>query len=151
MKSATYARLFLFIPFVVLTESILYFHYHDLEANAKGLQAFNFYWNFFAIFWVIPYTILAIYLLIWSRGKAKDEIKARYILAPVLLIFLSLGIYLIAGIIGFASTKDFYRAAPILLFASIGSIPGDLIVGYLLVGFALLIYKIFQKIRVIRD
>jgi hypothetical protein len=75
MKSTTYARLALLLPYLTLIESIGYFIYNDLDTKIETiLQSANFFWNFFAFFWFVPYTILAIYLLIRSRGKTIEQV-----------------------------------------------------------------------------
>lgn len=153
MKSATYARLALLLPYLTLIESIGYFIYNDLDTkNETILQSANFFWNFFAFFWFVPYTILAIYLLIRSRGKTIEQVRSIYMSAPFTLMFVAPLTYIAIMIIGSLSDETFIRGlGQILIFATIASAPASLIIGYIFVTISLLFYKGLQKIKFIRN
>ena len=153
MNSKTFARLTLLLPFLTLIESIVYFRLNDLDPyNKTALMNINFFWNFFALFWFIPYTILVIYLLIWSRKKTVEQIKNRYITAPLIFMYLSGGLFFLIGIVRMFLEKDMpHGISWIFMMAAMASIPLSLLFGYAFVGVALLLYKTLQKINVIQD
>jgi len=153
MKSVTFARLVLFTPYLTLIESVGYFitQNYKLE-DAPTIQVFNEVWNFFALFWVIPYTILTVYLLIWSLRKTKEQIQATYTCAPILMAFISPSTYIILLIIGFFLDHNFLKGlGQILVVAMFVSIPASLIIGFIAVGFFLLIYKFLEEFKIIKD
>ncbi len=160
MKSKTYARLILLLPYLSFVESIGYFKFNNLDyEHLTVLGNVNYYWNFFAIFWFIPYTILAIGLLIWSRNKTIEEIKTTYTRAPIKMMFLTVGLFgalmTIAQITSIIfNNKDGSGGlgiTAIMFFSIIIAIPASLIIGYPYVGISLLLYEVLQKIKFIRD
>jgi hypothetical protein len=161
MKSKTYARLILFLPYLSLVESIGYFRFHNMDwEHLTILDNINFWLNFCAIFWFIPYTILTIYLLLWSRKRTIDEIKNTYTASPLVLTFIAGGLYFALAIISFVFGLIFDKSpsysigtpvAMIMGFATFVSIFASLIVGYACVSVSLISYNILQKINFIRD
>jgi len=153
MNSKTVARLMLSLPFLTLIESIGYFKFYDWDPNKKDLlMNINVFWNFIAIFWFIPYTILAIYLLIWSRKKTFEQIKNTYIIAPFMMMYLSSGLYFLISIVELLLNKNAsYSGSPILLLATTVSIPASLLFGYAFVGVSLVFYKVLQKLKILQD
>jgi len=106
----------------------------------------------FGIFiWGIPYTLLAIGLGLWSRGKPTQKIIRIFILSPVILaILISLEMFafsvnwndLGAGIS--QNSTDF--GASIL---SLGALA--LIFGYLSIGVVAGIYKVLTLLKLIKN
>jgi len=141
------------LPFLTLIESIGYFKFYDWDPNKKDLlMNINVFWNFIAIFWFIPYTILAIYLLIWSRKKTFEQIKNTYIIAPFMMMYLSSGLYFLISIVELLLNKNAsYSGSPILLLATTVSIPASLLFGYAFVGVSLVFYKVLQKLKILQD
>ena len=153
MKSSTFARLALLLPYVPLAESILYFIFRDISEEDSLLQSFNLLWNFLAIFWYIPYTMMVIYLLIWSNGKSTDQIFKRYTFAPLILMLLSSGLFVILFLIGLllGSESDIGGILMIFGLAAVVAIPASLVLGYLFVGISLFVYKFLVKLGFIKD
>jgi hypothetical protein len=151
MKSTTYARLVLLLPYLTLVESVGYFKVYEYEyENAAVLQVINEFWNFFAFFWFIPYTILVIYLLIWSRRKTTEQIEYTYTLAPFMMMFVSIVSYLAILITGSLFDQGFYKGlGGILIIAAIVAVPASIIFGYIFVGISFLGYKFLQKLNLI--
>lgn len=148
MKSSNFARLALLLPYIPLVESILYFVFRDISEQDSFLQSFNLLWNFLAIFWYVPYTLLVIYLLIWSIRKTSDQIFKRYKFAPLILMFLAAGPYTILFLIGLVLGDDSELGGILMIFgiAAVAAVPASLILGYAFVGISLLIYKLFLRI-----
>jgi hypothetical protein len=153
MKSSTFARIVLLLPYLLLIESVVYFIVRDISEEDSLLQSFNILWNFLAIFWYIPYTILVIYLLIWSIGKTTNQIITRYKFAPLMLMFLSMAIFAILFLIGLLLGSESDASGILMIFgvAAVVTIPASLILGYLFVGISLLLYKLLIKTGFIKD
>ena len=150
MKSTTFARLALLLPYLILVESALYFIFHDISEKDSLLQTFNLIWNFLAIFWFIPYTILVIILLIRSRGKTFEQIKKMFGSAPLRMMYIAPATYAVILIIGSIVSREFFEGAwRILLLAAGVSIPASLLLGYSFLGFSLLLHKLLLKTGVV--
>jgi hypothetical protein len=152
MKPATFARLSLFLPYLILIESAAYFIFHDMAEKDSLLQTFNILWNFLAIFWVIPYTILVILLLARSRGKTFEQIKKIFRVAPLLLTVMAPATYAMILIVGSIVNREFFEGAwRVLLLASAVSIPASLLLGYSFLGFSLFLYNLLIKMDLIQE
>ncbi|SRR6266508_4332562 len=152
MKSSTFARLALFLPYLILIESVVYFIFYDISEKDSLIQTFNIVWNFLAIFWFIPYTILVIILLVRSKGKSFVEIKTIFRSAPIRMMYIALATYAVILIIGSIVNQDFFESAwRILSLAAAVSIPASLLLGYAFLGLPLLLHKLLLKIGVVRD
>ncbi|HEX2990749.1 MAG TPA: hypothetical protein VHO49_08720 [Anaerolineales bacterium] len=147
MKSSNFARLALLLPYIPLLESILYFVFRDISEEDSFLQSFNLLWNFLAIFWYVPYTLLVVYLLIWSIRKTTDQIFKRYKFAPVILMLLAAGLYTILFLLGLALGIDSELGGILTIFgiAAVVAVPASVILGYAFVGISLLLYKLFLR------
>ena len=144
MKSSNFARLALLLPYIPLVESILYFVFRDISEQDSFLQTFNLLWNFLAIFWYVPYTLLVIYLLIWSIRKTTDQIFKRYKFGPVILMFLAAGLYTILFLVGLVLGEDSELGGILMIFgiAAVVAVPASLILGYTFVSLSLMLYKL---------
>jgi len=152
MKSTTFARLALFLPYLILIESVVYFIFSDISESDSLLQSFNIAWNFLAIFWFPPYTILVILLLARSKGKSFAEIKRLFLSAPYWLMITAPVTYTVVLIVGSIADREFFGSAwRFLLLAGAVSIPASLILGYAFVGISLLLYKLLSRIGVISN
>jgi len=152
MKSTTFARLALFLPYLILIESAVYFIFYDINEKDYLLQTFNIVWNFLAIFWFVPYTILVIVLLIRSRGKTFEQIKKIFRTAPFMMMFMAPATYVVILIVGSMVNREIFDGAwRILLLATAVSIPASLLLGYIFLGISLLLRKLLLKIGVVRD
>lgn len=153
LKSSNFARLALLLPYLPLVESILYFVFRDLSEQDSFLQSFNLLWNFLAIFWYVPYTLLVVYLLIWSIRKTTDQIFKRYKFAPVILMFLAAGLYSILFLVGLVLGEESELGGILMIFgiAAVVAVPASLILGYAFVGISLLIYKLFLRMGWVKE
>jgi hypothetical protein len=156
MKSITYARLTLLAPYFILIVSILGFisSYYHLKAGyipnigeiISGLILYS------AVLWFVPYTILTIGLLVWSIRKSFQQFQIAYIGSPILFSVLFSLFFVAIG----ATAPDMGETNIILEMAMVAFVTATLailviIVGYLLVGLSLLVYKVLFKLKVIRD
>ena len=153
MNSSTFSRLALLLPYLPLIQSILYFVFRDISEQDSFLQTFNLLWNFLAIFWYVPYTLLVVYLLIWSVRKTSDQIFKLYKFAPVILMFLAAGLYTILFLVGLVLGDDSELGGILMIFgiAAVVAVPASLILGYAFVGISLLIYKLFLRMGWVKE
>lgn len=152
MKSTTFARLALFLPYLILIESAVYYIFFDISETESPLEFFNLAWNFLALFWFLPYTILVTVLLIRSRGKTFEQIKRMFLAAPWMLAGITPVTYMAVLLIGSLISRGFFADFwEVLLFAAAVAIPASLVLGYLFVGFSLLLHRLLIKTRVVRD
>jgi hypothetical protein len=157
MNSRTFASILLFLPFFTLVESIGYFMFYDTSLeNPPLLETLNTFWNFLAIFWCVPYSILVIYLLIWSRNKTIEQIEKKFSAAPTLLMLLMCGLYLsLALLMWFLGENHPYNTygggtTAFLVMAAI-AFPTSLGAGFGFVGLAFLIHRLFKKWGLVHD
>lgn len=152
MKARTFFKLALAIPYVLWGVCWLIVYvtnqtvWGQTEFSGTGsileiLLMIIFYYAFGAIVWFIPYTLLAIGLLVWSRRKSIEDIYKAAVRSPLLLAalmsLLSIAISIDSGGID-AILKNALQ--PFLLFGSF-----SLIFGYLCVGIAIGLYKLLQS------
>lgn len=128
---------------------MLYSQKNKLGYNPSLLMSLNYDWLFFAIFWFIPYSLLAIYLFFWSRNKTVGQIRGEYVLAPLKMMYLSVGLYLTITIILLITGSESF----VFIFgaATVASIPASLVLGYFFVGLSFLLYKVLQKFKFVQD
>ena len=156
MTSITFYRLALLLPYLTLIPG--YYLAKDFLANqsSNGLLSTQFLgmsWMVLSAFWIIPYTILVIGLLIWSKGKSSNTIRSWFLRSPFILMMVTIIVFIVAGVLGSYSsdpnTSGFLGG--VLLLGPICSAPFSLIIGYVFVVFALLLYEILNKFSYIRD
>ncbi len=151
MKSTTFARLALFLPYLILIESAVYFIFYDVSENDSLLQTFNIAWNFLAIFWFLPYTILVIILLARSKGKTFAEVRRFFLSAPFWMMVMTPTTYVVILVGSIVNRTFFENTWRILLLAAAVSIPASLLLGYAFLGISLLLHRLLLKIGIVRD
>ena len=107
------------------------------------------FYTFGALFWFIPYTVLAIGLLLWSIHKPTDKIYKVSLFSPLLLAMLMVTEAVIFFIPGSESTIG--DVVFNILFGSLLFGGSSLAFGYLFVGTALGLYKLLQYKNIIKD
>ena len=151
MKSTTYARLALFLPYLFLLATYIYLNVLQPDTAAEiTLNNLSFVWSFSALFWAIPYTILVLCLLIWSRGKSLQKIINAYLLAPFGLSIITFITYTFAYVTISLYTGDFRTGLEWFGFLLLITVLANLLVGYLFVGIALLLYILVKRIGFIK-
>jgi hypothetical protein len=99
------------------------------------------------ILWLVPYTILAVGMWIWSRSKSTATLYKAALLTPILLtVFMFLETVLIS--LPADSVMEFAENA-ILAIVLMGGF--SLVFGYMCVGIALGIFKFLQTKNIIAD
>jgi len=164
MKVKTFFVVTLFFPYlcwiivkaITITTPASSHHNSILELFSRLLNFINFIYVSTIWGWGIPYAILVIGLLIWSRNKSSQRIYRAAFYSPLLLPFL----VVIEIIIAFLSlsllggTQSFWKdllvvliSVPVIyLFAAIVVTP----LGYIFVGFGLVVFKLLVRFKAIK-
>lgn len=152
MKSTTYARLFLFLPYLCLIAAWVSLYRLDLQtASGAALHSLSFVWVYSGLFWIVPYTHLVICLLLWSRGKSVEMIAIVYSLAPCALAVVTLIAYAIVQVTVWIDTGQLWEGLDIFATTSMITVLADLVIGYLFVGIALLFFAVLKRAGLIKD
>jgi hypothetical protein len=97
------------------------------------------------VIWILPYTILAVSLWIWSKGKPADKTARSFAFSPLIMAIL------VAVEMGFFSILWGGEGVSSDFGASVAAIGGLAIpFGYLIIGMVAGIYKLFSRIHLIR-
>lgn len=102
------------------------------------------------IFWFIPYSLLAIGTWIWSKNKSIESLRKSGLRAPVIfsgLIAIEYSIIILVNYLPSETGKVIWASesgdATMQFLAML--ITSSLLVGYLLVGIALVIFKVLKS------
>jgi len=108
------------------------------------------------IFWFIPYSLLAIGMWIWSKNKSVESLRKLGLRAPVILSGLLAIEYSIIVLVNYlpSETGEVIWASEsgdaTMQFLAL-LITSSLLVGYLLVGIALAIFKVLKSKKLIAE
>lgn len=151
MTSITFYRFALFLPYLTLIPG--YFLANQSASELFGVQFLGMSWMVLAGFWIIPYTILVVGLLIWSKGKSSNTIKSVLLRAPLLLMIVAPAVLALFGILGSYLSDPNLRVffVGLLMFGPLFSAPFSLIVGYIFVVIGLLLFEMLNRFGYIRD
>jgi hypothetical protein len=164
MKTKTFLRLSLLIPFLVWGICILFFVLWSgsdsngpvaNESTIVGIILWTILFYVFGIIgWFLPYVLLAMVLLIWSlRGRAQTLMNV-FALSPVAMAVL---IVIFLSVISASSQDwDMFLSNPLVSAENFFGSPLWFVIltllwGYICVGVGFGIYKILQRRGFIRD
>ena len=164
MKTTSYLRLSLLIPFLVWASCALaLFLWSRFEPNGLGSQSptaidviamFFLFYVFGILVWFLPYLLVCIILLVWSfKSRAQVLIKV-FALAPVGMAFLVLAFVDVLSLIGEDMSTLVSKPRPFFedLFGSnVLFLILTLLWGYMCVGIGYGTYKILQRLEFIHD
>lgn len=168
MKTNTYLRWSLLIPFLVWGVSLLIFMIagifstvafpvgESLFAVDIALMFLTFY-VFGIIVWIFPYILLALTLFLWSFiGKARTALKVFAIsplaMTPLTVATLTILILGTSGESNISSSPGIFNQDLLLIIGiSLLGAAFALIWGYICVGIGYGIYRFLQKRQLIRD
>ena len=152
MKPQTFFRLAILFPYLlwiicVLIVALLSTLTQEISSTLNVVMMPFFFYAFGILLWFIPYTILAIGMWIWSKGKSTKALYKLALSAPILLFILMLFevvvIYQPAKNMG-ELTADLPGQA-----AMMGSF--SLFFGYFCVGIALGIFKLLKSKNIVSE
>jgi hypothetical protein len=165
MKTATYLRLSLLIPFLVWGVCLLFFLLLGaFEPTGSEIMGSNIvlglvFWTIlFYLFgilgWFLPYALLAVVLLIWSFRSQAQVLMKGFAFSPfVMAVLIVLVVNLLSMGSGdwklFSSTsterfEDFFGSSLWFVILTLGW-------GYLCVGIGFGVYKFLERLGFIRD
>jgi hypothetical protein len=145
MKPVTYFRFALLIPYLLWGLSVLVVAIAPQETSSTWTTLLTpvYFYAFGILLWFLPYTVLAVGLLIWSRNKQAGALFKAAMIAPLVLAVLMV---VEAGLVSIPSGGMSEFGSTLLGQAAVlGGF--SLVFGYLCVGFALGIYKFLQLRR----
>ena len=161
MKSHTYLRLSLLLPYALWAIMALLASIQGLSENTSllgetvefrnvGFLAALFLVGIF--FWFIPYTLLVLGLLLWSRKKEVKAIVRVFALSPIILTALILLEVNVLSILledpGVIWTAFHLRDLMSLNLLAVGLTLG---IGYFCIALGFGLYKLLQKLHIIKD
>jgi Na+/H+-translocating membrane pyrophosphatase len=150
MKPRTYFGLALLFPYVLwILCALALFVVSPLETSAfwNAVVAPVFFYALGVLFWFIPYTILAIGLWFWSRGKSTAALYKAGLVAPLLLIVLMLvEVVLISLPVNSLAVLTEELVSQSVMVGVLG-----LVFGYLCVGIVLLVYRSLRARKLIEE
>lgn len=158
MRPQTYFRLALLLPYILWGFCVLIvalFGAIDdqwMDRETTILHLFEWIASVYMIgilFWFIPYTLLAIALWIWSLHRQTQTILRVFAASPLILAVL-----IIVEISIFAfDPESFSAAANFENFGSLTALTGliTLVAGYTCVGIGFGLYKLLQRLGIIRE
>ncbi len=155
MKQQTFLKLALLFPYALWAVGVLITILMPSQPDASenwNLMLLPVMFYVLGIFvWIAPYTILAVGLWLWSRGKAAKQIAKVFAFSPIMLAVL------IALLLLPLSMDENLAAAGLsnlsLEFAAsvVGMAGFALAYGYFCIGMIVVIYEILKRLQVIKD
>ena len=152
MKPQPFFRLALLFPYFLwiicaLVVALLSSLTLETSSNWNVILMPIFFYAFGILIWVIPYTILAIGMSIWSKGKTTKALYKLALTAPILLFILM-----------FVEVVVIYQPAKTMADLT-AELPGQaamlgglsLFFGYLCVGIALGMFKLLQSKNIVSE
>ena len=158
MKTQTYLRFSLLLPYLMWVFAAgIVFLMNKLNGNFSEnpiislLESAVFLYAFGIVLWGIPYTVLAIGLWLWSRGKdTKNSIRVFALSPLILALLIALETFLLTyGDAFFSSGSTTTSIDKWASLAALGSF--SVVYGYLIIGITTGIYGILKKSNFIVD
>lgn len=146
MKPVTLFRMGLLLPYglwIVCTGivAILSLTGMALSETVNTLVMPIFFYAFGVILWLVPYTVLAIGLWIWSRNKTTESLRVVALVAPWLLgMLMMLEVFLVS-----LPTNGLNQVVNDFTSQSLAVGVFSLVFGYACVGIAFVIYAILRN------
>jgi hypothetical protein len=148
MKPRTYFGLALLFPYVLwIVSALATFALSPLETSTFWDMVFMpvFFYTLGILLWFFPYTILALGLWLWSRGRSTATLLKAGLAAPLLLsVLLLVEVVLVSLPVDSLAELTDELVAQSALLGGFG-----LVFGYLCVGIALWVFKIMQARKLI--
>jgi hypothetical protein len=159
VKTATYLRVSLLIPFLVWGISLLLFvvmagampERSGLAAFGEAANVADFgilflaFYVFGIVIWIIPYLLLGLILFFWSFiGQARTLIRG-FALAPLAMVLLTISSMIVLDLGNQGQVNQDFMSFNLLVLAV------TLMWGYICVGIGYGIYRLIQRRGYIKD
>ena len=154
MKPKPVLLTLLFLPYLIWVLAVPFITMR-LDSTLQSIIAmFSIVYTIGIVFWGIPYTILVIGILFWSRNKSAKEIYALLSRSPLLLalitaaeFFIAYCYFVITSKIAFSPLADFFT----LIWYSLLAIVGIFVYGYAFMFLSKGLYKTFEHFKIIKN
>ena len=161
MRPKSFLLAMLFLPYVIWIVSFLLSSLsQDLAKDSRILgvllgisNLFSLLFGIGIVFWGVPYTVLVIGLLVWSRNKPVESIFKALFFSPLLLAALFVFGFLLWPLLSAILTIQLPTLADwinVVWYAFLAAML-SLVFGYLFVGLGLVLYKVFLYLRIIKS
>lgn len=160
MKPQTYLRFSLLLPYALWAVMVLLTYIQGFRADTSLLGEATEFFNlgFIAaiylvgiLFWFLPYTLLALGMLVWSINKQVKTIVRVFALSPFILtalILLEVNLLsMVADPMSFTSQADVQD----LMSLNVLAVGFTLGAGYFFVAVGFGIYRLFQRLNLIKE
>lgn len=154
MKPKTFLGLALLFPYmswVICALIAFLLSSQELSAAWNALLAPVFYYAIGIVIWIAPYTLLAIGLGLWSRGKAPRQIAKVFAFSPFMLAVLLVMMMLIISIDWNHIGAGLSYLSPDFGMSMLAIAGLALIYGYFCIGIIVGIYKVLKMLKMIKD
>jgi hypothetical protein len=161
MKPQTFFRLALLLPYVLWGVCVLIvtlfgaFDSEWMDRQAPIFLLVEWIVSIYMIgilFWFLPYTLLALFLWIWSLRRPAGTILRMFAASPfilAILIIMEISILvLVPG--GIPSISSSMGVANFWAFIGVTTLI-TLVAGYICVGLGLGLYRLLQRLEIIRE
>lgn len=154
MKQQTFLRLALLFPYALWAVCVLVTLLVASPTDATenwNLIFFPIIFYVLGIFvWIVPYTILAIGLWLWSRGKAAKQIAKLFAFSPIMLAVLIALLLLPLSMDGNLAGSGLSNLSLEFAASVLGMAGLALAYGYFCIGIVIAIYEILKTLQVIK-
>jgi len=154
MKPKTLLLTLLFLPYLIWVIALPFMALPTKSTVLGILTVFSIVYTFGVIFWGIPYTILVIAVLFWSRKKSAKDVYAVLSQSPLWLALITVAELLIVYLYEVLTSE--IRFSPLedlgnLVVYSFVAMFAILIYGYVFVFLSKGIYRAFERRKWIKD
>jgi len=108
------------------------------------LALISFFYFYGAPYWLPPYTVLVIFLWVWSLKRNKAQIYRMFIWSPIYLAVLTTIFYVLVSYLDLFSEMN-YLGKDILPSILICIFPATIAFGYLFIGLTAWIYDFLRR------
>jgi hypothetical protein len=154
MKPKTLLLLLLFLPYLIWVIAIPFVVLPTKSTLQGIITGFSIVYTLGIVFWGIPYTVLVIGVLFWSRKKSTKEVYAVLSQSPLWLALIMVVELLIVYLywvlnseIGFSPLEDLGN----LLVYSFVAMFAIFIYGYAFVFLSKVVYRAFERRKWLKD
>ncbi len=154
MKPKTLLLLLLFLPYLIWVIAIPFVALPTKSTLQGIITGFSIVYTLAIVFWGIPYTVLVIGVLFWSRKKSAKEVYAILSQSPLWLALLTVAELLIVYLYWVLTSE--IRFSPLedlgnLLVYSFVAMFVIFIYGYAFVFLSKAVYRAFERRKWLKD
>ncbi len=155
MKQQTFLKLALLFPYALWAVGVLITILVPSQPDAAenwNLMLLPVIFYVLGIFvWIVPYTILAVGLWLWSRGKAAKQIAKVFAFSPIMLAVLIALLLLPLSMDENLAATGLSNLSLEFAASVVGMAGFALAYGYFCIGMIVVIYEILKRLQVIKD